>query len=218
MTHMTRRSFFAAIASAAALTLSVGCFGQSAAQWQPGEHYDLIKPSVRVGSADEVVVTEFFWYGCGHCYTFEPLLEAWEKTLPDGARLQGSPAMWNAPMELHAKAFYVAEALGVMATLHPAIFEAMHVQRQRLGSQAALRDLFVANGVSAADFDKAFDSFGINSLVRQADARARSAKISGTPSIMVNGKYLVTARKAGSQANMLKVADFLIEQELANAS
>ena len=105
-----------------------------------------------------------------------------------------------------------------MDTVHGALFNAMHVQRQRLGSEAAVRDVFVANGVKAEDFDKAFDSFGVNSLVRQADARARSAKISGTPSLMVNGKYLISARKAGSQANMLKVAEFLIQKELAEAS
>jgi len=218
VTRLVRRSFLSLFAGLVTLLFSVGSFAQTETQWQEEEHYDVIKPAVRVGSADEVVVTEFFWYGCGHCYTFEPMLETWKKTLPEGVTIQGSPAMWNAPMQLHAKAFYVAEVLDVMDTVHGALFNAMHVQRQRLGSEAAVRDVFVANGVKAEDFDKAFDSFGVNSLVRQADARARSAKISGTPSLMVNGKYLISARKAGSQANMLKVAEFLIQKELAEAS
>lgn len=202
----------------AALTLVAAALSASAdepSEWLEGEHYDRIKPTIRVGATDEIVISEFFWYGCGHCYTFEPMLEAWEKSLPEGVRLEGSPAMWNGPMQLHAKAFYVAEVLGVLDTLHPAIFKAMHVERKRLGSEAEIKALFVANGVAPEDFDKAFNSFGVNSQVRQADARARAAKISGTPSIMVNGEYLVTARKAGSQANMLKLADFLIQKELA---
>lgn len=198
----------------AALLLSVTAAAQT--QWQEGEHYDLIKPEVRV-SKDQVVVTEFFWYGCGHCYTFEPMLESWAKTLPEGATLQGSPAMWNEDMKLHAKAFYAAEALGVYDTMHTVIFKAMHVDRKRLGSDKSIRELFVANGVDGDAFDRAFDSFGVNSQVRQAESRARAAKITGTPSLMVNGKYLISARKAGSQSNMLKVADHLVEMELAAA-
>ncbi len=175
----------------------------------------MINPAIRVGPSDQVVVTEFFWYGCGHCYTFEPMLESWKKNLPEGARFQPSPAVWNDMMKLHAKAYFVAEALGVVDVMHSAIFKAMHVDRNRLGSVSAVRDLYVANGISGADFDKAFNAFGVNSLVNQAEARAKSAKISGTPSVMVNGKYLIEARKAGSQANMLKIADFLVQKELA---
>ena len=186
--------------------------------WEVGTHYTVISPAVRVGASDEVVVTEFFWYGCGHCYTFEPMLETWKKTLPEAARFQPSPAVWNDTMKLHAKAYFVADTLGVIDVMHSAIFKAMHVDRNRLGSVSAVRDLFVANGVSGPDFDKAFNAFGVNSLVNQAEARARSAKISGTPSVMVNGKYLVEARKAGSQANMLKIADFLVQKELGGGA
>lgn len=216
MTESVRRYLLSQVAIIAIALMGLSASAQSQT-YEAGTHYDVIKPAVRVGASDEVVVTEFFWYGCGHCYTFEPMLEAWKTTLPEGVKLQGSPAMWNGAMQLHAKAYYVAEALGVLDTLHPAIFNAMHVQRLRLGTPSSVRELFVTNGVSGEKFDKAFDSFGINSQVRQADARARSAKITGTPSLMVNGKYLISASKAGSQANMLKVADFLIQKELATA-
>lgn len=215
MTSMLRRSFIALVATLASASLSVQVAAQDSPKWEEGTHYDVINPAVRVGSSDEVVVTEFFWYGCGHCYTFESMLEAWKKNLPEGVKLQPSPAMWNGPMQLHAKAFYVAEALGKLDVLHSVIFKAMHVERNRLGSEGALRELFVANGVSEEDFNRAFNSFGVNSQVRQADARARSAKISGTPSLMVNGKYMITARKAGGQAEMLEIAEFLANKELA---
>jgi thiol:disulfide interchange protein DsbA len=95
------------------------------------------------------------------------------------------------------------------------IFDAMHVQRKRLVSRLELRDLFEDNGIDPEQFDKAFDSFGVDSQVRQADARARSARISGTPSIMVAGKYLIETRAAGSQTNMLDIASYLVEKELA---
>ena len=109
--------------------------------------------------------------------------------------------------------YYTAEVLGVLETMGPVLFKAMNVDRKRLQSEDEIRELFVANGVSAQDFDKAFESFGVDSMVRQATARARAAKISGTPSLMVEGKYRVSARKAGGQAGMLEVVDFLVAKE-----
>ena len=180
-----------------------------------GTSYDLITPAVRTADPDKIEVAEFFWYGCGHCYTFEPMIEQWKKSLPDDVDFHGSPAIWNAQMELHARAYYAAQVLGVLDTMHPVLFQAMNVDRKRLSSEAEIAALFSANGVSAEDFGKAFNSFGVTSQVRQANARARAAKITGTPALMVNGKYHVSTRKAGSQANMLKVAEFLIEKERA---
>ncbi|MDG1931473.1 MAG: thiol:disulfide interchange protein DsbA/DsbL [Luminiphilus sp.] len=199
-----------AYAAAALSTLAV-----AEERWVEGQHYQTLTPPVAVGRGSDVMVTEFFWYGCGHCYTFEPMLTAWGKQLPEEVVLQPSPAVWNDPMRMHAKAYYIAEVLGVKETLHPVIFDAMHVQRKRLVSRLELRDLFEDNGVDPAQFDKAFDSFGVDSQVRQADARARSAKISGTPSLMVAGKYLIETRAAGSQTNMLEIARYLIDKELA---
>lgn len=188
---------------------------EAAQSYVEGTHYDLITPAVRTADPDKIEVAEFFWYGCGHCYTFEPMIEQWKKSLPDDVDFQGSPAIWNAQMELHARAFYAAQVLGVLDTMHLVLFQAMNVDRKRLSSEAELAALFTANGVSAEDFGKAFNSFGVSSQVRQANARARAAKITGTPALMVNGKYHISTRKAGSQANMLKVAEFLIEKERA---
>lgn len=185
-----------------------------AQQWVAGEHYDLISPAIR-GNSDKIEVTEFFWYGCGHCYNFEPQLVQWKKTLADDVIVVGSPAMWNALMEVHAKAFYAAEALGVLDKMHMPLFQALNVDRRRLATESELADLFAANGVSREEFAKAFNSFGVGSQVRQANARARAAKISGTPEMMVAGKYRISTRKAGGQADMLKLAEFLIEKERA---
>ena len=204
------------LAWVAIATWATAPFAAAEDRWIEGQHYQTLTPPVAVGRSTDVVVTEFFWYGCGHCYTFEPMLTAWGKQLPEGAVVQPAPAVGNDPMRMHAKAYYIAEVLGVKETLHPAIFDAMHVQRKRLVSQLELRDLFEDNGVDPAQFDKAFDSFGVDSQVRQADSRARSAKISGTPSLMVAGKYLIETRAAGSQTNMLEIARFLVDKELAS--
>jgi thiol:disulfide interchange protein DsbA len=180
-----------------------------------GKHYDVITPPLRARDPGKIEVVEFFAYSCGHCYNFEPLLQQWKKQLADDVDLAPSPAVWSPPMEPHARAFYTAQALGVLDKLHGALFAAMHVDRKRLASEEEIRALFVANGVSAEQFDKAYNSFGVGSQVRQAVARAKGARIAGTPEMMVAGKYRITTRKAGSQANMLKIADFLIEKERA---
>jgi thiol:disulfide interchange protein DsbA len=197
------------------LSLSCSAADDPSQNYVEGTHYQLITPAVRTANADKIEVAEFFWYGCSHCYNFEPVIQQWKKTLPDDVDFRGSPAIWNPKMELHAKAFYTAEVLGVMDTMHPVIFQAMNVDRKPLSSEADIAQLFAANGIPEEDFAKAFNSFGVSSQVRQANSRARAAKITGTPALMVNGKYHISTREAGSQANMLKVAEFLIEKERA---
>jgi thiol:disulfide interchange protein DsbA len=183
------------------------------ATYVAGVDYDVISPPVRDVDADKIEVTEFFWYGCGHCYTFEPMLEQWKKIQPADVSFRGVPAVWAEKMELHAKAYYTAETLGVLDTMNSVIFQAMNVDRKPLASQADIAALFVANGVSEDDFNKVFNSFGVSSQVRQGIAIAKSAQITGTPALMVDGKYHVSSRKAGTQADMLKVVDFLVEKE-----
>jgi thiol:disulfide interchange protein DsbA len=182
-------------------------------EYVAGTDYDVINPPVRAVDSSTIEVAEFFWYGCGHCYSFEPMLEPWKKKLPADVTFRGIPAVWQEKMELHAKAYYTAEALGVLDTMHPVIFQAMNVDRKPLASQKDIAALFVANGVSEDDFNKAFDSFGVNSQVKQGIAAAKAAQITGTPALVVNGKYHISGRKSGTQSDMLKVADYLIEKE-----
>ncbi len=205
------------LAATVAVVFATLSLNAAAQDYVAGEHYDLISPSIRTASPDKIEVVEFFWYGCGHCYTFEPLISTWKKDLPEDVAFRASPAVWNAGMELHARAFYAAQALGVGEELHLPIFQAMNVDRRRLASEDEIAELFAAHGVADEDFRKAFSSFGVGSQVNQANANARSARITGTPEMMVNGKYRISTRKAGSQANMLKIAEYLIEKERAAA-
>jgi thiol:disulfide interchange protein DsbA len=204
-----------ALTAAVVFMSSVGVVAQE--QYEEGVHYELIEPAIHTGVSDRVVVTEFFSYGCGHCYNFEPLLESFDARLPDGVMLQRTPVIWNnnPGMKLLAKTYYAVEVLDVFEPVHGAVFNAIHLQRKRLSSPEAVKAVFVENGVSDSDFDLAFGSFGIDSMVRQAAARTEGARINGTPSLMVNGKYRIDTRQAGSQANMLKIAAFLADKELA---
>ena len=186
-------------------------------QYQEGVHYELIEPTVHTGISDKVVISEFFSYGCGHCFNFEPLLESFETRLPEGVVVQRIPVIWNnnAGMKLLAKAYFAGQILDVLDPVHGAMFTAIHRQRKRIATPEAVRAVFVDSGVDAKNFERAFNSFGTDSMVRQAAARTEGARINGTPSLMVNGKYRIDTRQAGSQANMLKIAAFLADKELA---
>ncbi|MBE9539310.1 MAG: thiol:disulfide interchange protein DsbA/DsbL [Proteobacteria bacterium] len=201
--------------SLAVLVASPLFAADEAKTFEEGKQYQLITPAIRTANPDKIEVVEFFWYGCGHCYNFEPVIGQWKKSLGDDVDFKGSPAVWAPQMELHSKMYYAAEVLGVLDKMHLILFQAMNVDKKRLQSESEIAELFVANGVPEEDFTKAFNSFGVNSMVRQATARARAAKISGTPEIMVNGKYRISSRMGVSQAGMLEVATFLIEKERA---
>lgn len=175
-----------------------------------GKHYERLADPVRTGDPQRIEVVEVFWYGCSHCFLFEPLLEEWQTTLPQQVDFQRSPAMWNRVMALHAQAFYAAKALGVLDKMHAPLFEALNVAGKKLDTEDALAALFAAHGVDGAAFRKAFNSFGVQASVKQADARARSYRVTGTPEMVVDGTYRVSARTAGSNEAMLQVVDHLI--------
>lgn len=184
-----------------------------AAEYVAGAHYQVLPTPVPTRDAKKIEVVELFWYGCVHCYKFEPVLQKWHATAPADVDFWHSPAMWNERMQTHAKIYFTADALGVLDQVHNDTFKAINVDRKKLLDEDEIATLFVKNGVSKDDFSKAYNSFGVSSSVRQADARARGYKITGTPEMVVNGKYRVSSSTAGGQEKMLDVVNFLIEKE-----
>ena len=197
------------------LLLPLGVWAQEPASFVEGTQYERLPEPVRTADPTRIEVVELFWYGCPHCFHFEPLLEKWSQALPKDVDFHRSPAMWNRPMAIHAQAFYAAQALGVLDKMHNPLFNALNVDHKHLETEDELAELFAAHGVKEEDFRKAFNSFGVQASVKQADARARSYRMTGTPEVVVNGKYRVSTRTAGNPEGMLKVMDFLIEKERA---
>ena len=210
---MNRRLQIRTIALVFLLTVASPLLSFAEEAYKQGENYIVLDQRVRTRDSNKIEVVEIFWYGCPHCYHFEPLVKQWKKSLPEDVDFWQSPAMWNAAMQVHAQAFFTAAALGVAEKLHDPLFTTLVVERKRLTNETEIEDLFADYGVDRKQFQKTFSSFSVTSQVKQADARARSYKISGTPEIVVNGKYRVTAGLAGGQAEMLKVVDYLINKE-----
>lgn len=193
--------------------LSFAAFAQG--NFVEGQHYKAISEPVVTSDPSKVEVVEVFWYGCPHCNDFSPVFEQWESTQGDEVNVQRSPAMWNKRMATHATIFYTAKVLGKLEVMHKEIFDAMHVKRKKLLKPDQIYALFQKHDIDREKFDKTFKSFGVKSMVQLAESRARSYGITGTPEVIVNGKYRVSANLAGSQENMLKVIDFLVQKEKA---
>ena len=184
-------------------------------QYQPGTHYTVLPRPVAVASPGKVEIAGFFWYGCGACYNFEPQLNNYKRKLPEGMQFVAVPVMWRQqPMEVHARAFYTAKALG-NGQLHEAIFGAMHVDRNPLATPKAVAELFAQYGEDKANTLKLMKSFAVSAQVAKAKSLAAGAGISGTPSLVVNGKYRVEVGPTGGLRGMLRVADYLARKELA---
>jgi thiol:disulfide interchange protein DsbA len=128
------------------------------------------------------------------------------------------PAIFNKRWELHAKAFYTAEALGVLDKIHTPLFDEIHVRKKHLHKKSDLKAFFVKHGVKAQDFDNTFNSFMVNIKVNRARDLSKRYGIDGVPSLVVNGKYLTDGPMANGQANLMKLLDQLIDKEVKASS
>lgn len=188
--------------------------GPQAAQLKEGTTYMAIVPAQPTSVEDgKVEVVEIFSYGCSHCHRFEPMLERWLKNKPDNVEFVRLPAIFNATLALYARAYYAAEALGVLDQIHQPFFEAIHLQKRNMNSVEAITELFEENGVDAEQFDKAFRSFAVEAKVRRAAELGKRYGVRATPSMVVDGKYITDPGKTGGFRGMIDVVNTLVEKE-----
>ncbi len=174
--------------------------------------YEAVTPAQPTKSTDKIEVIEFFWYGCPHCYSFEPFLSKWAKTLPKNVEFIRQPAVFSELWGKHAKAYFTAEALGVVDKVHTDLFDAVQA-KQSLETEDELAKFFAAHGVKESDFRTNYNSFLVDAKMRQAKTMAARYGVNGVPAIIVNGKYRTNATLAGSQEKMIDVINQLIKQE-----
>lgn len=204
--NMLRRTLIAAVALAATpVSLALR------AQPRGDADYVMLSAALPVENPAKIEVAEFFWYGCIHCFNFEPLIEAWLQKLPPDVYFRRIPAVFGDPRwPRDAAIYYSFEALGVLDKLHRPLFDAIHQQRLRTDNPSALNEWLVKNGVDLKKFDAAMKSFGVQSKVKRATQLTSAARIDGTPALMVQGRYVIGAAQGGSLEGMLAKADRLI--------
>lgn len=185
-------------------------------RFQEGTHYQRLSPAQPTSTGPgQVEVAEFFMYSCVHCYNFEPFIEEWEADLPDYVAFVRVPTVWNPVVRLHGQAFYTAQTLDKLDEMHGDFFREMHVQGNFLETEAALADFFAQYGVDQEQFESTFDSFDVHTKVQRADELARRYRVTSTPTVVVNGKYVTNASMTGGYDVLLELIDELAASERA---
>ena len=185
-----------------------------AAQAQPvaGVEYRQLATPQATDVPGKIEVVEFFWYGCPHCYEFEPVLSPWLKKLPKDVHFRRVPAMFNQEYAQGARAFYALEALGVEERLHKALFDAIHTgSRLRVADEAALSAWLGTHGVDTKKFAAAYRSFSVEAKMKRATQLTQAYKIDGVPTMAVDGKYVVNTEGIRSFQHLLSITDYLID-------
>ncbi|TLY63345.1 MAG: thiol:disulfide interchange protein DsbA/DsbL [Gammaproteobacteria bacterium] len=157
--------------------------------------YKTLDPVQYTDSPGKIEVIEFFSYGCPHCNEFYPLVSAWATKLPKDIVFKRVPTGFGrAPWINLAKAYYALEATGELGRLDGALFHALHEERLPLFDEKSIREWVGKQGGDASKFAAAFDSFGVNAKLGQAEQMAENYKVGAVPTLAVDGKYVVIGR------------------------
>jgi len=193
--------------------------GSALAQPTAGVEYRELSSAQPTDAAGKIEIIEFFWYGCPHCYNFEPVLEPWVKKLPKDTHFRRLPAMFNEEYARGARAYYALEAIGEAERVHKALFDAVHTgSRLRVADEAALTEWLGKQGVDTKKFAAAYRSFSVEGKLKRAAQLTQAYKIEGVPSMAVNGKYVVNTDNIRSFEQLLAVADYLVDQSRKKAA
>lgn len=197
----------------ATLATVAGFLMQSPARAAPaeGKEYQVLKAAQPV-TPGKIEVTEFFWYGCPHCYDFEPDLEAWVRKQGKDVVFKRVPVAFRDDLLPHTRIYYALESLGKVDALHGKVFAAIHSERKRLLDPNEIADLMAKNGVDRKAFLDAYNSFSVSTNTQRANKIADAYKIDGVPTIVIQGKYVTSPSIAGSKGAAVRTMDYLVTQ------
>jgi thiol:disulfide interchange protein DsbA len=204
----------AKLAAAAALPL-----GAATPLLAQDSRYNIIKPPQATLNPDKIEVLEYFWFGCPHCYAFEPAINEWAADKPDDVDFVRHAPPLNPGWTPHSEAFYSAEVLGVTNKFFDEFFNAIHRERRPLRDRNSISKYIEELGVDV-DKDKMMDtmkSFAVNAKIRQALKVASASRVNAVPTVVVNGKYLSTVSMAGGHKQIIDLINELVEKERAAA-
>ncbi|MGF1693641.1 DsbA family protein [Photobacterium kagoshimensis] len=194
-----------AIASATLLSFSV-----QAAKFTEGDYYKVLD----LPKSSTPIVTEFFSFFCPHCNSFEPMIQQLKKTLPENTKFQKNHVSFmGGPMgKSLSKAYATSITLGIDDKMTPVLFNRIHGMQKAPRSDAELRQIFLDEGVKAEDYDGAFNSFAVNSMVNRYNKAFQDSGLTGVPAVVVNNKYLVQTGEIESAEEYFELVNFLLKK------
>jgi thiol:disulfide interchange protein DsbA len=200
-------SIFLLVFSANQLVLA-----QTPIKVEEGFDYRVLPITQPIDAKGKVEVIEFFWYGCPHCYEFEPELKGWIKRQNKDVVFKKVPIAFREELMPHSQLFYALETLGKGDALNDKVMFAMHRENKRLLNENEIADWVAAQGVDRNAFLAAYSSFAVLSKARAANQLGNAYRIDGVPTVAVQGKYITSPSIAGSRAKAVNVMDFLVNK------
>lgn len=209
---MKRREF----AQACALGVVASAWSVPALAQKAG-YTELKKPASTSAPAGKIEVLQFFSYGCSHCKSFDPIYEAWAKTVPGDVALRMVHVGFNKNFEPLQRIFYALESLNAVAAVHPKVFKSFQDEKKRLDNPEVLFPWIAAQGLDRAKFEAAYNSFSAATQVRRAIQLQDEYQVEGTPAMGIAGRYYTDGTQAGGFEQMIQITNRLIEQERKRA-
>jgi thiol:disulfide interchange protein DsbA len=212
--NMNRRQLSAALLLAGVAGAS-GFVPAAAQGTGPVEGKDFTKvdtPQPSSAPAGKVEVIEFFSYACPHCSSFEPTLEAWQKRMPAEVIFRRVPVPFLMNADNFMKTYYALETIGAVQAVQLKIFQAIHMERQRLDTPENIAAFLAKNGVDQAKFLAAFKSFSVATSVARGKKMVADLKVESVPTLVVAGRWMTSPSQAGSQERALAVVEQLVQR------
>ncbi len=167
---------------------------------------------------NKIEIIEVFWYGCSHCYNFEPYLDKWLEEKAEYIEFIRIPGILNKNWLPHARAFYVAKKLDILEKIHRPLFDAIHKDKRAILDEKSLKTFFSEHGVSGNTFQQAYQSKEVEENIKKAFKKGRDYVLTGVPTIIINGKYTTSASIAGSFEKIIVVINTLAAKEYKELS
>ena len=185
------------------------------AEYELGKDYQLIDNPLPVRQDGMVEVSEIFWYGCNHCYSFESTINNWDANKPDYVKFSKMPVTWSQIHQLHASLYHTIEALKLGKGAHTAVFTTIHKENNFLGSQKSVVKFLSKLGVDEEKSKQYLNSFAVKQKVSRGVQVSRQLRITSVPMIIVDGKYMIVSKS--SRQEMLDVLDYVVELQKSNS-
>jgi thiol:disulfide interchange protein DsbA len=178
---------------------------------QGGQGYVSLDPVVPRLAENEArhEVVELFWYGCSHCFDFEPYIKKWKQEKADDVNFVRVPAIFNARWEQHARAYYALELMDKLEQGHELLFSGLHEQGRGLHDLDSMARFLAANDIDEAKFRESFASFAVETKINRAKQLVRQYQVTGVPAVIVDGKYKTSASEAGGYEQLVDVINAL---------
>lgn len=187
----------------------------AAPAFREGVHYTVISPPIPTQvPAGKAEVVEMFWYGCPHCYALEPAIHKFLQNKPANVEFRRVPATLSPRWAYHAKLYYVGQLLDPNGekNVHGKTFEALQKQHRKIDNDDALQRFFGELGFAPDQISKALQSMEMQAMLARSDEIGAKSKADSVPVLIINGKYMTSPSKVGTEEKLLELVNYLSKQ------